>query len=139
MANKIIIEDATTGVTIAEFTESPRRFLKEIKGADGGDFIINGVTVSARTLQDISRDDLGAYLFRGKTELDPRPPLIKAKEFLASLPYPARKPGRPVTMDGGKPVKVYLGAESLEQAAKLGDGCVSLGIRRALELATDPV
>lgn len=40
--------------------------------------------------------------------------------------------GRPAEMEGGKRVNVYLDAESLERAAKLGSGNVSEGIRRAL-------
>lgn len=42
--------------------------------------------------------------------------------------------GRPFEMKGGKRVNVYLDAESLRTAAKLGDGNISLGIRVALSL-----
>lgn len=42
--------------------------------------------------------------------------------------------GRPALMANGKRVNVYLDAASLEKAARLGDGNVSEGIRRALTL-----
>lgn len=44
-----------------------------------------------------------------------------------------RAPGRPAEMKGGKRVNVYLDDASLARAAKLGDGNVSEGIRRALQ------
>lgn len=40
--------------------------------------------------------------------------------------------GRPVELEGGKRVNVYLDTASLQRAAELGDGNVSEGIRRAL-------
>lgn len=43
--------------------------------------------------------------------------------------------GRPSEMEGGKRVNVYLDADSLAIAAKLGDGNVSEGIRKALKQA----
>lgn len=43
------------------------------------------------------------------------------------------KAGRPSEMAGGRRVNVYLDAESLDRAAKLGDGNVSEGIRIALK------
>jgi hypothetical protein len=45
--------------------------------------------------------------------------------------------GRPPVMDGGKRVNVYLDAESLFVAAKLGSGNVSEGIRIALRELQD--
>lgn len=44
--------------------------------------------------------------------------------------------GRPSEMEGGKRVNVYLDAESLAKAAKLGNGNVSEGIRVSLRRAT---
>lgn len=44
------------------------------------------------------------------------------------------KLGRPVEMDGGKRVNVYLDAASLARAAELGGGNVSEGIRAALKV-----
>lgn len=63
-----------------------------------------------------------------------------AKEFadavriaLADMPPPvSATPGRPVEMEGGKRVNVYLDAASLARAAELGAGNVSEGIRIAL-------
>ena len=43
--------------------------------------------------------------------------------------------GRPSEMEGGKRVQVYLDADSLALAAKLGNGNVSEGIRKALKHA----
>jgi hypothetical protein len=43
-----------------------------------------------------------------------------------------RSPGRPFSMEGGKRVNVYLDADSLIRAEKLGSGNVSEGIRLAL-------
>lgn len=43
--------------------------------------------------------------------------------------------GRPTEMDGGKRVQVYLDAESLAIADRLGDGNVSAGLRKALQIA----
>ena len=40
--------------------------------------------------------------------------------------------GRPAEMAGGKRVNVYLDDAALAQAKDLGDGNISLGIRRAL-------
>lgn len=40
--------------------------------------------------------------------------------------------GRPAELEGGKRVNVYLDAESLSIASKIGDGNVSDGIRKAL-------
>lgn len=48
---------------------------------------------------------------------------------------PEKRPiGRPADV-GGKRVQVYLDAESLAIAAKLGDGNASEGIRKALKQA----
>lgn len=41
-------------------------------------------------------------------------------------------PGKPATLNGGRAVKVYLDAQSIETADKLGNGNVSEGIRIAL-------
>lgn len=46
-----------------------------------------------------------------------------------------RPVGRPVEIDRGKRVQVYLDAKSLTIAAKLGNGNVSEGIRKSLEIA----
>lgn len=43
--------------------------------------------------------------------------------------------GRPNEMAGGKRVQVYLDAESLAIADRLGDGNVSAGLRKALQIA----
>lgn len=53
------------------------------------------------------------------------------------MPNKRKRPakGRPVSMRDGKRVNVYLDRKSLERAAKLGDGNVSAGIRRALDQA----
>lgn len=45
------------------------------------------------------------------------------------------KIGRPSEMAGGKAVNVYLDAESIASATKLGNGNVSEGIRKALKQA----
>ena len=45
--------------------------------------------------------------------------------------------GRPSEMEGGKRVNVYLDAESLAIAARLGNGNVSDGIRKALKQAAE--
>lgn len=45
--------------------------------------------------------------------------------------------GRPSEMEGGKRVNVYLDAESLAIAAKLSNGNVSEGIRKALKRIAD--
>lgn len=43
--------------------------------------------------------------------------------------------GRPKKMKGGKRVNVYLDAETLKKAEKLGGGNVSEGIRIAVQIA----
>ena len=43
--------------------------------------------------------------------------------------------GRPTEMSGGKKVNTYLDAESVAIAARLGNGNVSEGIRKALKIA----
>lgn len=45
--------------------------------------------------------------------------------------------GRPAELDGGKRVNAYLDAESLAIAARIGDGNVSEGIRKALKQAAE--
>lgn len=53
---------------------------------------------------------------------------------ITQLPiYP--EAGRPSELEGGKRVQVYLDAESLKTAARLGNGNVSEGIRLALKRA----
>lgn len=51
---------------------------------------------------------------------------IDGKKLVAKI-------GRPPEMAGGKAVKVYLDAESIATATKLGNGNVSEGIRKALK------
>ena len=46
-----------------------------------------------------------------------------------------RKPGRPKTLKDSKPSFVYLDAETLAIASRLGKGNVSAGIRIALKTA----
>ena len=45
--------------------------------------------------------------------------------------------GRPVEMDGGKRRNIYIDAASWETALCLGDGNASVGIRKALALASE--
>jgi post-segregation antitoxin (ccd killing protein) len=45
-----------------------------------------------------------------------------------------RPPGRPQSVKG-KPVRVYIDDETIERARKLGNGNLSEGIRKALEIA----
>jgi post-segregation antitoxin (ccd killing protein) len=47
------------------------------------------------------------------------------------IPEPPKR-GAPVRLNDGKRLNVYLDAESIERARKLGDGNVSEGIRVAL-------
>lgn len=42
-------------------------------------------------------------------------------------------PGRPVSMDAGEPVTVYLSAAHVARANEIGDGNVSAGVRYALD------
>jgi hypothetical protein len=53
------------------------------------------------------------------------------RDKLDEIEWPSA--GRPVEMEGGRRVNVYLDAESLSIAAKLGNGNVSDGIRKALK------
>ena len=55
----------------------------------------------------------------------------------AFKPHWYAKPGRPSEMEGGKAVKVYLDAESIAIATKLGNSNVSDGIRQALKIAAE--
>jgi len=50
---------------------------------------------------------------------------------------PLRRPGRPLSMAKGRKVALYLDAESLRRAAVMGNGNLSLGVRRAL-LTAEP-
>ncbi|WP_342051286.1 MULTISPECIES: hypothetical protein [unclassified Cupriavidus] len=54
------------------------------------------------------------------------------RDRMGDIPWPPGLVGRPAEMEGGKRVNVYLDAQSLARAARLGDGNVSEGIRRAL-------
>jgi hypothetical protein len=59
-------------------------------------------------------------------------------EILQNLngrPVPSgRKSGRPLEMSGGKKINLYLDLESLAIAGRLGDGNISDGVRKALQL-----
>jgi len=55
------------------------------------------------------------------------------RDKLDEIEWPSA--GRPAEMEGGKRVNVYLDAESLSIAAKLGNSNVSDGIRKALKQA----
>lgn len=57
------------------------------------------------------------------------------RDKLDEIPWPSGRVGRPNEMEGGKRVQVYLDAESLAIANKLGSGNVSEGIRKALKQA----
>lgn len=57
------------------------------------------------------------------------------RDKLDEIPWPSGQVGRPNEMEGGKRVQVYLDAESLAIANKLGSGNVSEGIRKALKQA----
>lgn len=63
------------------------------------------------------------------------------RDKLDEIPWPASQVGRPNVMDGGQRVQVYLDAESLAIASRLGtvDGKpnVSEGIRKALKRASE--
>jgi hypothetical protein len=52
-------------------------------------------------------------------------------------PHWYAKIGRPSEMAGGRAVKVYLDAESIAIANRLGEGNVSDGIRQALKIAAE--
>lgn len=56
------------------------------------------------------------------------------RDKLDEIEWPG-KVGRPAEMEGGKAVKVYLDAESIRIATRLGNGNVSEGIRQALKQA----
>jgi hypothetical protein len=45
-----------------------------------------------------------------------------------------KKAGRPRTMKDGKDIKVHLDSDTIEKASRLGNGNISAGIRKALEL-----
>ena len=53
------------------------------------------------------------------------------RDTLDEIEWPSS--GRPPALEGGQRVNVYLDAESLHIAAKIGEGSVSLGIRLALK------
>lgn len=57
------------------------------------------------------------------------------RDKLDDIEWPTVTSGRPVELDGGKRVNVYLDAESLAAASAIGAGNVSEGIRRALKAA----
>ena len=54
------------------------------------------------------------------------------RDRMDQIPWPPGVVGRPPEMEEGKRVNVYLDGQSLARAARLGDGNVSEGIRRAL-------
>lgn len=43
-----------------------------------------------------------------------------------------RAPGRPPDLEDGRRVNLYLDGDTLEKAAAIGGGNISLGIRRAI-------
>lgn len=59
------------------------------------------------------------------------------RDKLDEIPWPSAQSGRPNEMEGGKRVQVYLDAESLAIAKKLGKGNVSQAIRKALKQAVE--
>ena len=44
-----------------------------------------------------------------------------------------RRVGRPSTGRNGRDIKIYMDAESISAAARIGDGSVSAGVRLALK------
>lgn len=55
---------------------------------------------------------------------------------MPKMPKPDKRPAhRPAELHSGRRLNVYLDAHSLDIARKLGQGNVSLGIRRALAAA----
>lgn len=52
-----------------------------------------------------------------------------------------RRVGRPSTGHNGRDIKIYMDAESISAAARIGDGSVSAGVRLALKtyLASAPL
>lgn len=51
-----------------------------------------------------------------------------------SNPRPTkRRVGRPATGHNGRDIKIYLDAESISAAARIGEGSVSAGVRLALK------
>lgn len=58
------------------------------------------------------------------------------RDKMSEIPWPSGQVGRPTEMEGGRRVNVYLDADSLEAAARLGRGNVSEGIRIALSRAS---
>jgi len=55
------------------------------------------------------------------------------RDKLDEIEWPTGQIGRPPEMAGGKAVKVYLDADSIAAAQRLGSGNVSEGIRKALK------
>ncbi len=51
---------------------------------------------------------------------------------MPSKPIVKRSAGRPAYLKAGGRVSLYLDAETVERARKLGDGNLSAGIRRAI-------
>ncbi len=56
---------------------------------------------------------------------------LDGRKVAAALGVPQGR-GRPTEMGAGRRVNVYLDEQSLTRAAELGDGNVSVGIRKAL-------
>lgn len=59
------------------------------------------------------------------------------RDKLELIEWPSGSPGRPTEMPDGRRVNVYLDAASLNTAARLGNGNVSEGIRKALKQADE--
>lgn len=58
-------------------------------------------------------------------------------EFIPDDMRNSRPIGRPAELDGGRAIKVYLDAESIAIAKRLGNDNVSEGIRKALKQAVE--
>lgn len=58
---------------------------------------------------------------------------MTAKQPTQKKPPPQPR-GRPRKLHGGRRINVYLDQESLDRAEILGEGNLSLGVRRALKI-----
>lgn len=120
-----------TLISITEYPSMPGRYKWSVKTGKKelfGDIMSGGPEAAAAAAVDKAiafSDDDGYSIFAPKAVITLIP-----EDMRNSRPV-----GRPSEMEGGKRVNVYLDAESLDIADKLGNGNVSEGIRKALKVA----
>lgn len=122
-----------------------RAYLRTFDGAVTDKTVTGDATAAAEAFTAlINRDDVGVRKLAAVLSYNNRQLAFHRfdrapgdadywRDKLDAIEWPTGQRGRPAQMDGGRRVQVYLDAESLAAAERIGHGNVSEGIRAALK------